>query len=143
MGYRRHKKPIPPASECTCPTSLTINNPSDPSTMCTCGRGGTAGKNGVRIDCKDPSHCADAEAFGQCRDRPHQLVGLDLVWSKNQNAILCWKLQPAMVHTSPCTPLGYSSYSSSMQIGETEVKRDMDWKKTIVIIKSSPHLATN
>src|SRR5215510_3462727 len=37
------------------------------------------GQDSVRIDLKDARHGTDAEAFGQSRESPHQLVGSDLL----------------------------------------------------------------
>ena len=44
-------------------------------------------QDGVRIDLKDARHGTDAEAFGQSRESPHQLVRIDLL-AVNRNRIV-------------------------------------------------------
>ena len=43
------------------------------------GRFDQSAQHGVRINLKDARHGTNAEAFGQSRESPHQLVGIDLL----------------------------------------------------------------
>ncbi len=45
--------------------------------------------------------------------------------------------KPATIHALSCISLRHKPYSSSIQVIEAEVKRDMDWKKLLGSIRES------
>ena len=75
-------------------------------------------QDGVRIDRKDASHGTDAEAFGQRRDGPHQLVGVDLLGVKRR--AVCFQEIPAAAQTQELSPAASIGVAGGADVPEAD-----------------------